>query len=299
MGEYALYKGRQIKIGTCETMYIRYQDRVKVQPLSGNVDPGKDTGLFWLLPYSEDDSLEPGDNYPNRQCHLMQKDKDGHWQAWLPDDYTSMKPGRFQMSHPSGLLVDVNCYHGAKLPSVSQDFMAFWNGKDGFPFSLCAVKNMPDGKIRGVIECRFCHEMWSDDLAVYLPFVHDAELRRRLEAMLEPEPQPEPQPEPEPGPQQPIEPQRPAMPVLKPVPMPQANGTTYEKNGVVYRIGDRVVYNHIHSFCNEFNGVIVSFRNCKNGMRVAIRDGKEIVRCSAYSIIRKGEDAKGVDMYYN
>jgi hypothetical protein len=43
MGEYALYKGQQIKIGTCETMYYLRADQAHlVTPLPGNVDPIKD-----------------------------------------------------------------------------------------------------------------------------------------------------------------------------------------------------------------------------------------------------------------
>ena len=43
MGEYALYNGEQVKIGTCENLYyLRYEHRKQVQPLPNNLNPNGD-----------------------------------------------------------------------------------------------------------------------------------------------------------------------------------------------------------------------------------------------------------------
>ena len=43
MGEYAKRNGKEIKIGTCESMYyLRYEHRKQVQPMPGNVNPAPD-----------------------------------------------------------------------------------------------------------------------------------------------------------------------------------------------------------------------------------------------------------------
>ena len=63
MGEYANYRGDEIKIGTCESMYyLRYEDRHLVEWIRGNVDASRDTGLLWRLPFPDEDGRGPG-NY--------------------------------------------------------------------------------------------------------------------------------------------------------------------------------------------------------------------------------------------
>lgn len=62
MGEYALYNGEQIKIGTCESMYyLRWDQRHNVIPLPGNVDPIKDVESIWFrIPKRDELNIEPG-----------------------------------------------------------------------------------------------------------------------------------------------------------------------------------------------------------------------------------------------
>lgn len=63
MGEYAKHNGEEIKIGTCEDMYyLRFDQRHKVQALSGNVDPVADAGaLRFRFPFPDEDGERPGD----------------------------------------------------------------------------------------------------------------------------------------------------------------------------------------------------------------------------------------------
>jgi hypothetical protein len=62
MGEYALYNGEEIKIGTCEDMYYLRADQAHlVEPLSGNVDPVRDRdGIRFRFPFPDEDGIEPG-----------------------------------------------------------------------------------------------------------------------------------------------------------------------------------------------------------------------------------------------
>lgn len=62
MGEYAMYQDREVKIGTCEDMYyLRFDQRHKVVPLAGNVDPVRDAeSLRFRFPFPDEDDREPG-----------------------------------------------------------------------------------------------------------------------------------------------------------------------------------------------------------------------------------------------
>lgn len=62
MGEYARYKGEQIKIGTCESMYYLRADQAHlVTPQSGSVDPIKDRAeIRFRFPWPQEDGIEPG-----------------------------------------------------------------------------------------------------------------------------------------------------------------------------------------------------------------------------------------------
>jgi|SanBayMetagenome_1026888.scaffolds.fasta_scaffold91602_1 hypothetical protein len=61
MGEYAKFRGDEVKIGTCEWLYyLRWSDRGRVSPLRGNVRPGVDVGLSYRLPIPSEDSETPG-----------------------------------------------------------------------------------------------------------------------------------------------------------------------------------------------------------------------------------------------
>lgn len=65
MGEYARYKGEEIKIGTCESMYyLRADQRHLVEALPNNVDPVKDAGeIRFRFPFPDEDACEPGGDF--------------------------------------------------------------------------------------------------------------------------------------------------------------------------------------------------------------------------------------------
>ena len=181
MGEYAKRKsdGQEIKIGTCESMYyLRYDDRNMVYPLPGSLNPAKEKGLFFRLPFPDEDKFQPGD-YQDHNRGLRLYDKNGDF----ADDTTADSPGTIQLKHECGLLVNVPCYHGVKLPEASADIKTFWNGKSWF-LELSSVKLHTDGKLWPVVRCRHCGKLWRYEWTDVMPFVSDAEMKKRLEAYI-------------------------------------------------------------------------------------------------------------------
>lgn len=187
MGEYAKLGNERIKIGTCESMYyLRWDDRRRVTPESGSLNPARTDNLFWRLPFPDEDRIGPGgyDDY-NRGLRLYRMVKDPHGREH-PEDFTDQEtmedPGTIQLSHrEAGLLVNVPCYHGLKLPEVVAPMRAFWNGK-GHSFELAHVKNHKGRGLMPLVRCRHCNQMWRYEWADVLPYVQDKEMLRRLEA---------------------------------------------------------------------------------------------------------------------
>lgn len=180
MGEIALLNGERIKIGTCESMYyIRFEDRLKVEKVSGSIDPSNEIGLYWRLPFEDEDSVAIGSyEIYNRGYRLYQMDEHGYARDFI-DEVMADHPGIIQLRHDSGLLLNVPCYHGLKLPEVAEGSKAFWNGKS-WSIELKSIKNTNDG-LRPITECRHCRQIWSHDWDEILPFVH-GEMKERLEA---------------------------------------------------------------------------------------------------------------------
>jgi hypothetical protein len=173
MGEYAIRKsdGQRVKIGTCESMYyLRYEDRNKVTHESGNVDPMKDAeSLRFRLPFLDEDEIQPGDYEDhNRGLRLYRASAVNGCSS---DFEIEAEPGIMQLRHESGLLLNVPCYHGAKLPEVVSPMKAFWNGKS-WSIELYRLRPTPQG-IKPIIGCRHCGEIWRVDWAdiwEYIPF---------------------------------------------------------------------------------------------------------------------------------
>jgi len=189
MGEYAIRQsdGEQIKIGTCENMYyLRFEDRYKVTKDPHSLDPTTTTGLYWRLPFPDEDDLRPGDYKDYARGFRLYKTRKPEPSGFAGhDDFAPSEiadnPGIMQLHNESGLLVNVKCYHGIKLPSESTDFKVCWNGKS-WHTELASIKNCADGTLRPVVHCRFCRHAWSFEWAEVLPFVDDVAMRTRLEA---------------------------------------------------------------------------------------------------------------------
>jgi hypothetical protein len=172
MGEYAKRRtdGQEVKIGTCENMYyLRWEDRNSVQPLPGNVDPSRELGLRFRLPYPDEDDTPIGQHSPyNRGLPLVRQTDLGSEYLSLPD--TERSTGNLQMKHDSGLLVNVTCYHGNRLPDLGEDGTAHWNGKS-YSLELAYVKTTTEG-VLPIIRCKHCQTMWMvswDEVWDYIP----------------------------------------------------------------------------------------------------------------------------------
>ena len=170
MGEYARRKsdGAEIKIGTCESMYyLRLEDKDKVSPMEGS-----GFGHYWRLPFPDEDNILPGDYEDYNRKERIYRENDN-----FTDPSTANEPGTMQMHNESGLLVNVKCYHGEKLPEDSKDVKFHWNGKSWF-LELYCLRTDGD-KVFPIVACRFCGKMWRyewSDVEEYNPL----ELRERL-----------------------------------------------------------------------------------------------------------------------
>lgn len=190
MGEYAIRKsdGARIKIGTCEDMYyLRFEDREKVAPLPGNVDPVRDAcELRFRLPFPDEDDIPPGQYKEfERGLRLYRSTLAGTPSACCEDftDETTVKePGTIQLHHPSGLLINVPCYHGHKLPDLGPTVKVFWNGKS-HSLELTQLRPvMIEGELQvfPVVRCRHCGQAWRYQWADILEYIPDPVLWARL-----------------------------------------------------------------------------------------------------------------------
>jgi|HubBroStandDraft_1064217.scaffolds.fasta_scaffold148493_2 hypothetical protein len=165
MGEYATRKsdGESIKIGTCESMYyLRYEDRHSVTKRPHSLDPANCQNLFWRLPFPDEDKILAGEYNEYGRGLRLYKNVDGWAQDYTSPDLAE-RPGTIQLRDAeSGLLLNVPCHHGEKLPELG-NAKAFWNGK-GHSYELAHLKNTPNG-ILPVIRCRHCGFMWRMDWA--------------------------------------------------------------------------------------------------------------------------------------
>lgn len=178
MGEYARYKGQEIKIGTCSSMYyLRWDDRAKVQGVRGNVNPAKNPeGLRFRVPWPDEDTIGPGGDYEAfRVLELPGLE--------LNDELST---GSFQLHHKdSGLLLNVDCHHGRQLPEAGPGVRAHWNGKrtQWLAMPAAGVKCDDSSRLLPIVACAVCGEMWRlDDWAPVLNAVADPVLRDRLAA---------------------------------------------------------------------------------------------------------------------
>lgn len=177
MGEYAKVNGTQVKIGTCEDMmYLRFEDRDLCRPIPGNVDIRNDSiaaECFFRLPYPDEDGKGPGGE-PDRGLRLYRTVTDESGRQDWAEDFADpdLEPGTLQMTHGSGLLLNVPCHHGAKLPDVGPA-RALWNGKI-WSLELSRLRCVSEsGRLRlyPVVRCRWCRKMWRYDWSDIMPYL--------------------------------------------------------------------------------------------------------------------------------
>ena len=188
MGEYARRKSdnAEIKIGTCEDMYyLRYEDRDKVI-----CDSGSGFGTRWRLPLPSEDHILPG-NYehpyfrgngriPIHLAKVVGDDGDDERIYFEPNMDVADHPGLTQLRNGSGLLVNIKCFHGLKLPEAGGDITSIhWNGKTSHWWDLVCLRETEEG-LHPVVQCRQCGHMYRETWPAVLDFIKDKELKRRL-----------------------------------------------------------------------------------------------------------------------
>jgi hypothetical protein len=187
MGEFSrrISDGAEIKIGTCEEMlYLRFEDRHKVAALRGSVDvndPKQAGKLLYRLPFPDEDGIQPGDY---KEPFRAQRLYDAHGDEFRADSLAD-QPGVMQLSHKSGLLLNVRCYHGIRLPEVGPGIRAFWNGKSWsleLAFLRATFETGADfGRLilHPVIQCQHCRKCWRADWTEVIEYIPEP-LRGKL-----------------------------------------------------------------------------------------------------------------------
>jgi hypothetical protein len=155
MGEYAIYKGQQIKIGTCEDMYYLRADQAHlVTPMHGSVHPIKDAGeIRFRFPFPDEDHIEPGhfdDHSRSRRIPGLKPPKE------------DISHGMVQfVARPEGYLVSLPCPEGPE--AIDDDGMGVKLkngvriGRNGFRGAVHLVQQrLWEGKLVGICECGGC-----------------------------------------------------------------------------------------------------------------------------------------------
>lgn len=141
MGEYAKYKGEEIKIGTCEDMYyLRYDQAALVRPKRGNTDPVRDRAdLRFRFPFPDEDSIEPGQfRDPFRSVRIN-----------APMDWEGIAHNTIQFRNERGLLVNLPCPEGTDNP---HNIM-----KNGYPGNIgIKQQRWVNDQLVVVCECGSC-----------------------------------------------------------------------------------------------------------------------------------------------
>jgi hypothetical protein len=181
MGEYTYRKSDReyIKIGTCEAMYfLRWDDIDKVD------SPGyslRDPGLWFRLPFPDEDNLRPGDYGNFDRCVPLIPYTDTDTGTQIPFDLPDARPGTLQVRHESsGLLLNVACHHGSRLPEAGPDITPHWNGRTPTNWALYMVKNHEGEGLLPIVKCLHCGKTFRATWAGVLPHINDETLCDRL-----------------------------------------------------------------------------------------------------------------------
>lgn len=177
MGEYAkrLKDGEDVKIGTCECMYYCRYEQLHEIDYGYNTD-----NLLWRIPTPDEDGIDPGDFEFGGLYHDKRFVR---YHVSLKESYDDFKEladnaGIVQLySDKIGLLINVPCHHGIKLPDIN-GAKCFWNGKIN-PLHLAYIKNTDKELLVGV-RCMACGKMWSIPLGEIMPSINSLWMKLRL-----------------------------------------------------------------------------------------------------------------------
>lgn len=169
MGEYAMYHGGQVKIGTCENMYYLRADQAHlVRPVSGSLDPVRERlAIRFRFPFPDEDDVEPGafgEFDRGLTIHGVKPPRDG------VEHYT------VQFTARPGYLLSLPCPEGSGTDDSGLDCIV--SGirvvRDGFSgdVQLVQQKHLADGTLACVFRCGACGAKWrAPTLADVEPYV--------------------------------------------------------------------------------------------------------------------------------
>ena len=148
MGEYARFNGREVKIGTCESMYyLRADQRHMVRHIPGNVNPNSKDALSirFRFPFPDEDAIQPGefDNYDRGIVVPGMSVPDG------------VDHGNVQFHNNHGYLVSLPCPEGKS----NHGLTIHRNGFNGAVL-LKQQKLLADGRLVPVCACGGCGSLW-------------------------------------------------------------------------------------------------------------------------------------------
>lgn len=153
MGEYALYNGQRVKIGTCEDMYYLRADQARlVAHERGNVNPAADDDravIRFRFPWPDEDTVEPGAFDPYDRGMF----------AHRVTPPAGVEHHSVQFSAPAGYLVSLPCPEGQ--PGVTHGMSTKVDGltvhRNGFGGSVRIVQQgYRNGHLALICACGGC-----------------------------------------------------------------------------------------------------------------------------------------------
>lgn len=147
MGEYARYKGQEIKIGTCESMYYLRADQAHlVEPLPNSLDPLECADrIRFRFPWPDEDHVEPGafERYARTAGLYVDADPE-------------VDHGTVQFSAHAGYLISLPCPESAVAKASTLKI-----ARNGFAGSThIAEQRCLDGVRMLVCQCGGCGSKW-------------------------------------------------------------------------------------------------------------------------------------------
>jgi hypothetical protein len=158
MGEYAKYNSKDIKIGTCSSMYYLRADQAElVTPKWGNVDPVRNAAeIRFRFPFPDEDSHEPGDFEDwDRAAYL--------WNVRAPAEGVEHYQVQFS-AQPAGYLISLPCPESTGAQPTQTIHRNGFRGYVGI-----SQQRVWEGKLVLVAVCGGCGSAWRyetlDDVA--------------------------------------------------------------------------------------------------------------------------------------
>lgn len=149
MGEYANYKGQNIKIGTCEDLYYLRADQREL--VEGYEFDEQTLNVFrFRFPFPDEDGLEPG--------AFEDYDRGVKIPGWsIPDEIAGeLDHGIVQFTAPQGYNLCVPCPEG---PDTIEGLTIHRNGWNGGP--RVVQQGFREGELRLIVKCGSCGYCWN------------------------------------------------------------------------------------------------------------------------------------------